>query len=232
MPSTATLATLRARALDYADMTDSNFPNADRVDDYINSAASEMYDILVNAYEDYFLTTNTITLVSGTEDYALPSDFYKAKRVYYVSGGRRFAIDRFNLDDLSGAKTGPLSTGSAELWYVPEMTFMDTAGPTDTVGEIIPPMVNGWADFLAISAAIKLLIREESDPSALMREKEVLKQRMISMAEPRDAGLPDTIQDTSRRWADIGYAFDPGAFTLRYRIMGGNIKFVQYDAGY
>ena len=229
MASAATLSDLRARALDYADMTGSNFPVEARVDDYINSAASEMYDILVNAYEDYFLETEPITLVAGTENYALPSDFYKAKRVYYTTGGRRFSIHPFNLETLDGAKTSPLTSGTAELWYVPEMSLM--TADDDTIRSIIPPMIKGWPDYIALSAAIRLLIREESDPSALMREKGMMQERLLSMAEPRDAGIPDSIQDIGHRWNDVGFAYDPGAFLMRYRIMGSNIKFIQYDAG-
>jgi len=229
MASAATLSDLRARALDYADMTGSNFPVEARVNDYINSAASEMYDILVNAYEDYFLSTQSITLVAGTENYALPSDFYKAKRVYYLSGGRRFSIHPFNLETLDGAKTSPLTSGSAELWYVPEMSLMTS--DSDTISSIIPPMIKGWPDYKAISAAIRLLIREESDPTGLMQEKLLMQQRLISLAEPRDAGIPDAIQDIGHRWNDVGFAYDPGAFLMRYRIMGPNIKFIQYDAG-
>ena len=229
MASAAKLSDLRARALDYADMTGSNFPVEARVNDYINSAASEMYDILVNAYEDYFLDTEPITLVAGTENYALPSDFYKAKRVYYTTGGRRFSIHPFNLETLDGAKTSPLTSGTAELWYVPEMSLMTS--DSDTISSIIPPMIKGWPDYIALSAAIRLLIREESDPSALVREKAMMHERLVSMAEPRDAGIPDSIQDIGHRWNDVGFAYDPGAFLMRYRIMGSNIKFIQYDAG-
>ena len=229
MASAARLSDLRARALDYADMTGSNFPVEARVDDYINSAASEMYDILVNAYEDYFLDTHPITLVPGTENYALPSDFYKAKRVYYTTGSRRFSIHPFNLEEVDGARNSALSAGTAELWYVPEMSLM-TAG-SDTISSIIPPMIKGWPDYIALSAAIRLLIREESDPSALMAEKQIMQNRLISLAEPRDAGIPDSVQDVGHRWNSVGFAYDPGAFLMRYRIMGQNIKFIQYDAG-
>jgi len=229
MASTATLGDLRARALDYADMTGSNFPVEARVNDYINSAASEFYDLLVDSYEDYFLSTQTITLVAGTGNYALPSDFYKAKRVYYLAGGRRFSIHPFNLEALDGAKTSPLTAGTCELWYVPEMQLM--VNDSDTVSSIIPPMIKGWPDYIALGAAIRLLIREESDPSALMAEKKMMQNRIISLAEPRDAGIPDSVQDIGHRWNDVGFAYDPGAFLMRYRIMGSNIKFIQYDAG-
>jgi hypothetical protein len=229
MASPETLGTIRARALDLADMTNSNFPVAARVADYINSAAAELYDILVNSYSQYFLSTQTITLVSGTEDYTLPSDFYKSKRVFYIAGGRRFSIHPFNLESLDGAKSSPLTAGSVELWYVPEMSLM--TAEDDTIAASIPPIIKGWPEFIALGAAIKLLNREESDATGLMVEKQQMRQRLIEMAEPRDAGIPDRVQDVGHRWDSIGYSYDPGAYLLRYRIMGPNIKFIQYDAG-
>ena len=92
-------------------------------------------------------------------------------------------------------------------------------------------MIKGWPDYIALGAAIRLLIREESDPSALMSEKKMMQNRIISLAEPRDAGIPDSIQDIGHRWNDVAFAYDPGAFLMRYRIMGTNLKFIQYDAG-
>ena len=231
MPSSVTLADLRARALDYADMTGSSFPETSRLDDYINSIASELYDILVNSYEDYFLKQMAdFDLVAGTEDYSLPTDFYKAKKVFYVSGGRRFTIPQFNLESMDGAKTSPVSGGTISFWYVPEMTLMASSG--DSIAASIPPIVKGWPDFIALGAAIRLLIREESDPSALMRQKAEMQGRITSLAEPRDEGSQDRIIDVEHRWNTIGYEYDPGAFSLRYRIMGSKIKFIQYDVGY
>ena len=233
MANPATYDELKARALDYADMTDSPFPVADRVVDYINSAASDLYDILVNAYEDYFVTKATINISSASSEYDLPEDFYKALRVFHVNSDRRFPVPKFDLESISGSRTTPITAGTVELWYIPQMPlFTGDADEPEVLGVNIPPIVNGWEDYIALSAAIKLLIREESDTSALERQRGEVKGKIIGLAEPRDAGSPDRVQDRTERWRDWSYAFDPASFSLRYRVLGNNIEFYQYAVGY
>ena len=67
-----TLEDLKTRALDYADMTGTTFPVTARLEEYVNDALSEVYDMLVSAYADYFHKSTTVTLVAGTEGYDLP----------------------------------------------------------------------------------------------------------------------------------------------------------------
>ncbi len=77
----ATLAQLRTRAKRLADMENSGFVADAEWLDYINEGLSELHDILVMASDEYFLSSTTINIVSGTSAYALPSDFYKVRGV-------------------------------------------------------------------------------------------------------------------------------------------------------
>jgi hypothetical protein len=79
----------------------------------------------------------------------------------------------------------PSTTQTLKLWYVPAQTPMtDTADTLDGV--------NGWEEYVVIDAAMKALIKEESDVSALMAQKEAIKRRIESMSQNRDAGMPET----------------------------------------
>ena len=230
MANQVTLATLKARALDYADMTDSGFPVVDRLVDYINSSASGIWDILVDSYEDYFLTQTDINLTPPAEGYDLPADFYKCLKVFYkATDNRRFKIRKFDLNDINAALIKPFSGGVVELWYVPQMELL--VHDADTIGSRIPPIVKGWEDAIALDAAIKLLIREESDPSALMREKDMLLHRIMQMADPRDDGEPDQVQITGAVANPYDLYFGSGSYSYRYRIMGQQIRFLQYAMG-
>ena len=60
-----------------------------------------------------------------------------------------------------------------------------------------------------LDAAIKALQKEESDASVLMSQKEALRQRIMSTAMNRDAGLSDQISDTR---SNYGYGNSGGAF--------------------
>ena len=220
MANPTTLTDLLARSLDYADMTSSGFPVAARNIDYINDGLSELHEIL--AMHDYLRSSASIALVAGTEEYALPTDFYKSTRVWLLTSGYRYEIERFNLSQLSGRKTtGPASSGTAQLWYVPQLAKLSAGA--DIVSVALPI---GWENFVALHAAIQLLNREESDPQALMAERERVKQRIIGHVEPRDAGGPDQIEDHYNRW---GYGtVDDCSLSMRYRILGNKIHFVDF----
>ena len=241
MASQTTLAELRARALDYADMTDSDFPVVARLDDYLNSAAADLYDVLVNSMEDYFLELYTFNIQAGTEAYDLPDGtfppvpnqqpgFYKARKIFYLADNtRRFRVRRFNLDDVNAALIQPFSGGTIEMWYIPEMPLMVAA--TDTVAKAIPPIVHGWDDAIALGGAIKLLAREESDTSVLAAQQGRIMQRIMDMAEPRDEGEPDRIKLHRTIANPYDVFFGSGSFSYRYRIMGQKIRFLQYALG-
>jgi hypothetical protein len=63
--------------------------------------------------------------------------------------------------------------------------------------------ISGWEEFILVSAAIKAIVKEESDPSALMAQKGELKQRIIETAADRDIGKPSYVSpptDRQRNW--------------------------------
>jgi len=228
MPSAVTLASLITRARDRADMTSSTFVTDARLTDYINAELSELYDLLVTAYEDYFVSTATMTLVGGTEAYNLPSNFYKLLKAFLREGAQRFLMRRFVVEDLSyslevadgvgsnnvnlryrimGGKIYfmplPSIGGTVELFYVPE--FQTLISPADVISFNVPV---GWEDFVVSGAAARMLVKEESDPSFLVAEKERCKQRIMHAATDRDLGEPNRITDKSGRYSGRASSMD------------------------
>lgn len=216
------MADLISRGLDYADMTGTEFPDENRLLDYANDGLAELHDLMANAGgSDYFRQDEDYSVTSGTESYSLPGNFMRALQVFYTSGGRRYRVERWNPAEIDGLRSSPLSSGSVTLWYVPQYTRRTL--PAEQVPPVIPV---GWEDYAALHIAIRLLMREQSDPSLLMNERERLKQRIIAMLEPRDSGEPDSIGDVGGRW-DHSLTLEQRSF--KYRIMGQNIYFVDAD---
>lgn len=56
--------------------------------------------------------------------------------------------------------------------------------------------ISGWEEYVVIDAAIKALIKEESDIQGLVLQKEAMLQRINEVAESRDAGIPSRVTDT------------------------------------
>jgi hypothetical protein len=78
------------------DLEDEEFITDDEMLGYINEGVREAAAEINDLYEDYLLKRAYIPLVSGTEEYALPSDIYamKIRRIVYRSGSTVYSIDR------------------------------------------------------------------------------------------------------------------------------------------
>lgn len=56
--------------------------------------------------------------------------------------------------------------------------------------------IGGWLEYVVVDAARKMLLKEESDASALAGEKAALRARILEMAPTRDQGEVSTVRDT------------------------------------
>lgn len=65
--------------------------------------------------------------------------------------------------------------------------------------------VSGWEEYIVLDAAIKALIKEESDPSALLTQKAALTQRIMAAAPSRDAAIAPTVSDAAALESPWGY---------------------------
>jgi hypothetical protein len=209
-----TLLELKNRARQRSDMESSEFVSDTELVGYINSSLAELYDLLVAAYgEDYFIDEFDITTASNTAAYDLPDDFYKLKGVdAKINTSDWFTVRPFNFNERNRnqdvawgltagpniryrlldaqIKFSPVPEGiySVKLWYVPLAPIL--AADDDTFNDL-----NQYAEYVIIDAAIKMLIKEESDVSVLMNQKMAMKRRLEEMSLNRDAGQPESISD-------------------------------------
>lgn len=218
-----TLAELKQQARQRADMEESQFVQDDELVSYINSSIAELHDLLIAAYnEDYYLeevqfaATSSLTydLPNGT-NYSGAAKLYKLRGVDVKRGSgsdwstvKRFNFNRRNEQELGvtlsafglpyleyrivGSKIRfnrtPDSGLSFRLFYYPVAQTL--ANDTDSYDDI-----NGFAEYVVVDAAIKMLNKEESDVSVLMAQKEALKKRIEAMAKDRDVNEPESVTD-------------------------------------
>lgn len=94
--------------------------------------------------------------------------------------------------------------------YSNALTTQVFAGPYNLAGGVLPvdgDDFNGWSEYVVIDAAIKCLIKEESDVTVLLAEKAAIKKRIEDMAANRDSGEPECVTDVNRGW-DYPWGFD------------------------
>ena len=218
-----TLAELKQQARERADMVNNNFIDDTELTNYINHSIAELHDILIQSYgSDYVVNYALYTLtMTPSGETILPiatlipaGDFYKlvgidAKvnssdwstlRPYSFNERNRFqrfgVWDRLGVTSMRYRLVGnqmrfvPSQTGTVPLriWYVPVATKL--VADVDVYDDI-----NQFAEYVIVDAAIKMLQKEESDPSVLMAQKVALKRRLEEAAQNRDIGKPESISD-------------------------------------
>tara|TARA_R100000234_G_scaffold83272_1_gene52749 strand:- start:5073 stop:5780 length:708 start_codon:yes stop_codon:yes gene_type:complete len=221
MPNnTTTLAQLITRVRQRADMVGSAFVSDSEIVDYINVAMAEIHDLLVDKYEDYYVSTTTYTLPGGNPG-TLPATFYKALGVDFDSGGvsyrlKRYSFQERNMYNSPGAVAAriadtryaiqgnqikfipdPTTSGTVTLHYVPEAQRFSSGSTSATIVSLAPAIANGYEEYVVVDAAIKCLLKEESDVQPHMVYKEQLRKRLEAAAGNRDAGESYKISDVN-----------------------------------
>jgi hypothetical protein len=215
MARTVTLATLRQKAQQRADMENSTFLSASEWNGLISDSASELYDILVTVYEDYFQSSYAFTTASGTSSYPLPADFYKLLGLDQQAGtNQSVTCEPFEFAERNHYQLYNAAGTQFTLYYIPACPVL--ASDSDTFDG-----VNGWDEYIVIDAAIKAKVKEESDISELMAAKSAIMKRIEDSAPNRDAGMGGRVVDVHR--IDPYYGLISPA-PARYRILGGNIQ--------
>lgn len=145
-----TLLQLRTRVLQRVDMVNSQFVTTAEVNQLVNTAGARLRDILITAYEDYYVTKATpFSLVAGKEAYDLVTDcgiadFEKLQQVFLINGSgaslARFTLRKFNLRQL-GVLNNPQLTA---LTIAPPLLFYRLVGNTLYLEPLPTGGLSGW----------------------------------------------------------------------------------------
>jgi hypothetical protein len=213
-----------------ADMEGSTFVSDTEIRVWMNAALAELHDIMVLAFEDYYVNSTTYAL-PGTNPGTLPSDFYKSIGVDFDAGGVTHTVMPYSFPERNIYKSNagvvngnaealryqirddkihfiPESppSGTVTLHYVPECQQFRTGGEDDsaTLNTKNKSIAIGYQEYVVVSAAMKCLMKEESDVRMLLAEKSDIQRRIESAAPRKDAGHPHKIIDVgvgaSRGW--------------------------------
>jgi hypothetical protein len=240
MARLVSLAKLRGLARLYADQrpggadafvpdTDGGVPSVASVNDLVNLAIAEFWDLLVAARgHDYARSSYTVPLVSGTKVYNLPTDFYEASSLVLewsltdIEPVRPYdrIPDRVSFNVLQWAAWAPkayrvmattfelVPTPTAlpqncRLIYVPTAPVL--VNDVDTVD-----CVNGWEKLPALRVAMELRAIEEMPYSDLERLFDRERDRIMEMASERQAETPKQVQDVAPEGVSGGFARQRG----------------------
>jgi hypothetical protein len=204
-------------------MENSAFVSDTEIRVWMNAALAELHDIMILTFEDYYVNTTTYSL-PVTNPGTLPTDFYKALGVDFETGGVTYTIKPYSFQERNmynsnaGIVNGNIAalryqirddkihfipsdppSGTVTLHYVPECQQFRTGGEDDsaTINSKNKSVAIGYQEYVVVSAAIKCLMKEESDVRMLLAEKADIQRRIENAAPRKDAGHPHKIIDVT-----------------------------------
>lgn len=209
MPITKTLAQLRVAALRRAGI-DSSGTSADLtpavLDELINDALYEGWDVIVGKWLDYFTVARQLPLVSGQQAYPLPVDFLKLRAVWMADGDRYYRLQPVDLDaahEYEGQTVGsknryryrmmgrslyilptPSSAETVRLYIIPAQPELVNA--TDSVTFDVPIELK----YILALVWRDILDRQNLDPTPAVSKAQQYEAKLRTAADSRDAGEP------------------------------------------
>jgi len=199
---TFTLADLRDMALRRAGVEESGDLTAAVLNDFINGALAELWDILKAKADERLLTSTTLSVTSGNANASLPAGFYTLRKLEIVDTGvssgyrqlRSISLDAthrygtvvskryrywLNAYNITLVPT-PNAAETLRLWYVPVAPYL--VDDTDSI--------DGWNGYEELVTALvfkRILARQDLSTSDVERECARLADRIAAASDGRDA---------------------------------------------
>lgn len=207
--ASVSLATLRTRVQQLGNYENSARFTPSFLNDCINAALFELYELLSGVHEGYFDITATLSTTTNVDNVALPADFWRlrgvdvaldstrwlelrqisiAERNRYsnIGNGRPFAY-RIANGGTRGQLTlypTPDAVYQMRVFYEPTRTALAADG--DSLEDW-----NGWADYVVHGALLRCDEREKRPTGERLAKLEQIKQRIITGAGERRAAEPE-----------------------------------------
>jgi acyl-coenzyme A thioesterase PaaI-like protein len=197
---------------DRTDQQNSTFITDAELLRFINTSYKELYNKIIKANSTYYMSEETINIVSNQNAYTLPTDFYKVQGVDLLTNtsqkytAKPFSFENRNRDSglnfystpflryiIQGNEIRfvpmPNSTQTATLYYIPlPITINDGAQTINTV--------NGGYAFLVADVCKMIATKaEDSNVQEFLQEKMQATQDIMENFNTRDEGMPETITD-------------------------------------
>jgi hypothetical protein len=205
IPSTTrtfTLEDLREMLLRRAGVEESDDLTPEVLNDFINGALAELWDILKAKADERLLTSTTLSVTAGVANVAMPAGFYTMRKLEIVdtampSGYRQLrqisldATHRFsqvvskryrywlNAYNITLVPT-PTADESLRLWYIPVAPYLDDDADT----------IDGWNGYEELVTALgfkRILARQDLSTADIERECARLADRVAAASDGRDA---------------------------------------------
>lgn len=232
-----TLATIITGVRARTNMENNQFVTDAELTTEINKSLAQLDMILVSKFDDYKLTSTILSAAAATGYIALPSDFLKLRGVDVQINAsdpdgylevRKYSFQhRIRKPYLMNSAPAGYSPGaisyrlqganiaiepialatqwSYRIWYTPD--YVPLVNTTDTLQSYMDSQA--WYEYAVVDCGIKVLAKQDLDPSTFMAQKAELHDMILKLSAPnRDAGEPVAMVDTRGDGRGAGYGWD------------------------
>lgn len=220
MATNVTLTDLILRTRQRADMENSTFCSDSEITHYINDEIFDLYARMVNVDDGKLFATVSPTLVKvGNNAFQLPSNFMRLVDVNIYTGSRwvpaHEADSQEYLNLLSRQYDGDYDVryylhlnqdqGRYELFLFPAKAVANIGvryikeAPRLTLGTDTLKWPSNWHEAVVLGAAVKCLVKEESDASALMVDRDRAIARVLKDIREQSVAEVQTLRDVAGR---------------------------------
>ena len=210
-----TLANLVAEAEQRANQESKTLVSPAEWRRYTNLAISELYDRIVAVNPHYYVSSADFTL-SSANSVALSTltNFWKLRGVDFRIGSRSLDVRPFDFMSERNRFSSQNFAGTYTAWWTPTPPSLSADGDT------LDAILDVWAEYITVTAAIQAVAKEESDLTGLAALKQALIERISVSAGTRSAE-PGQAADLS-----TGGPADSGR---RYALRGASLVILGSD---
>lgn len=229
MARARTLTELIADVRDRADAENSQHVTDAQVTRYLNQSIAALYALIVEQDEADFAEECTFTATAGAASTSMVTEPVEGTIVYPYkilavdvidADGFSWPVPRFMMGeraalDAEAGQWGVVTAtryqwrGNKDLFWSPpweadrtiRVTYIPS--PTDlSSGSDTFDGRAGWEEWVTLDSAIKVLAKEESDVTDMVRERALVEQRILKQIVARDRAQPKRVRDVvgGDRW--------------------------------
>lgn len=228
MANAATINLLVRRVRQRADQINSvTFDDATELKLWLRGSLAQLYEILTDRWNDWYVINRPMSLAAGAMAYALPADFRALHDVFLVGGlgAARWRLQQMQVEDMTQANyPAPSSVpmgyrlmrdmlyimptpkvdafNALEVWYTPE--YRAPLLDYTPISDVLP---NGWEEWVILDVLLKMCHKTRLlNMEGLERERQRVETRLIGHAAIRSndaAVMRDMYATRTRAYSSV-----------------------------
>jgi hypothetical protein len=191
----------------------------------VDTSLAKMHNILIDLWEDYFITQGSLPIQQNQDKYTLPTNFMKLRQVFYTDlSGYRWPMVRMNLIDLTNLpinnnfynipggyvllgrdiiifpKPNNTQLNKLDVFYIPTYS-----PPVSDLAPIEFQVAFGWEEWAVNDIAIQIRNKAMMPSQELLQERDTITAQWTTQARRRNAGDAPRVKDTGWSNGANGY---------------------------